>query len=239
MTMTNENPARGGILVIDKPSSWTSHDVVNKARRLLGIRRIGHAGTLDPMATGVLVLLVGPVTKRSDELTGMDKSYQATVSFGQQTATGDADGAVIHTDDATWLTEDHIRKALHRLSGTREQMVPAYSAVKINGNKLYDLARSGQIPAERPVRLITIKRIELESFDPTPPFPSAVITVDCTKGTYIRVLAEEIGQTYGLAAHLTALRRLASGPFTIDQAVTLETLQSAPDPWQLVLKYEN
>jgi tRNA pseudouridine55 synthase len=233
--MPTESLARGGILIIDKPSGWTSHDVVNKARRILGIRRIGHAGTLDPLATGVLVLLVGSATKRSDELTGQDKTYQATVSFGQQTDTGDADGVVIHTDDASWLTEDHIYKALPKLLGTREQMVPAYSAVKIKGNKLYDLARAGQVLTERPVRTITIKRIELESFDPTPPFPSAVISVDCSKGTYIRVLAEEIGQIYGVAAHLTALRRIASGAYPVDRAVNLETLSSASDPWQFVL----
>ena len=230
------NPTISGILVIDKPRGWTSFDVVAKIRGLLKVNKVGHAGTLDPMATGVLVVLVGAATKLSDQLLSEDKLYQATVSFGQQTSTGDADGQVIDTDDATNLTETEVKTALKSLVGTREQQVPAYSAVKVGGKKLYELARAGKIEVieQLPSRTITIHSIELNNFDATPPFPTADITVNCTKGTYIRVLAEEIAEKLGTVAHLTTLRRLASGKFTIDQATTIEQLISHPNPSELV-----
>src|SRR5262249_11264716 len=133
-----------GILTIDKPIGWTSFDVVAKVRKILNIKKVGHAGTLDPMATGVLVILVGSATKLSDTLLSEDKIYQAEIVFGQQTDTGDADGQVIDTDDASWLSQVDIEKILPTMIGTRDQMVPSYSAVKVKGQKLYDLARAGK-----------------------------------------------------------------------------------------------
>jgi len=213
-----------GILVIDKPSGWTSFDVVAKVRKTLGVKKVGHAGTLDPMATGVLIILVGSATKQSDTLLNQDKVYQATIKFGQQTDTGDADGRVIDTDDASWLTEQDIQKILPLLEGTRDQQVPAYSAVKIGGQKLYDLARAGKPVEDRPIRTITISKIELGDFEPNGSQPTATIIVQCSKGTYIRVLAEEIAEKLGTVAHLSALRRLQSGQYSIDQAIQISEL---------------
>jgi tRNA pseudouridine55 synthase len=230
MTQPSPDSTPFGILVVDKPAGWTSHDVVNKVRRVFNTRKVGHAGTLDPMATGVLIVLVGKATKWSDQLLVQDKAYQAEISFGQLTDTGDADGQVIDTTDATFLTQSQIEKVLPLLAGTREQQVPAYAAVKINGQKLYELARIGKVVEDRPVRTITISRLELLSFDPTPPFPTASIDVHCSKGTYIRVLAEEIAAKLSTVAHLTALRRTASGNYTLDQSVTLEALQQTSNP---------
>jgi tRNA pseudouridine55 synthase len=233
--MTTVSTSPSGILIINKPAGWTSHDVVNRIRRIYHTKKVGHAGTLDPMATGVLLLLVGAATKLSDQLLSQDKTYQAEITFGQQTDTGDADGQIIDTDDATWLTADQVTKILPLLIGSRPQTVPAYSAVKVNGQKLYNLARSGQPVTDRPTRDITIRQLELNDFDSTPPFPRATITVDCSKGTYIRVLAEEVADKLGTVAHLTALTRLASGQFQLEQAVTLEQLQQLTDPTTALL----
>lgn len=219
-----------GILLIDKPSGWTSHDVVNKVRHTFNTKKVGHAGTLDPMATGLLIILVGQATKLSDQLLSQDKQYLATISFGQQTDTGDAEGQIVDTDDASQLTQHNLEAILPTLIGQRDQMVPAYSAVKVNGQKLYNAARSGQIMADRPIRQITITKLELIDFQNSQPFPQATIAVDCSKGTYIRVLAEEIAAKLNTVAHLTGLRRLASGSFSLDQAVSLEQLQQLPDP---------
>ena len=221
------NTQPSGILVINKPSGFTSHDVVNVVRRLFNTRKVGHAGTLDPMATGVLILLIGKSTKASEALLNQDKTYRATITFGQQTDTGDADGQVINTDDASWLTQFEVEKVLPLLVGSRDQMVPAYSAVKVQGQKLYNMARSGKPLADRPLRHITIQSIDLRQFSPTQPFPSAEIDVHCSKGTYIRVLAEEISDKIGVPGHLSALERRASGNYTIEQAVDLETLKQA------------
>ncbi len=227
-----------GILIIDKPSGWTSHDVVNKVRRIFNTKKVGHAGTLDPLATGVLIVLVGKATKLSDQLLSQDKTYQATIKFGQQTDTADADGTVIDTADATRLTETDIKKILPELEGTRQQTAPAYSAIKVNGQKLYNLARAGKPIETLPIRIITINKITLDTFDPTPPFPTATITVTCSKGTYIRVLAEEIAQKLNTLAHLTQLRRLASGPHSIDHSITLAELQQSSDPAQHLIQQE-
>lgn len=215
-----------GILIIDKPTGWTSFDVVAKIRKTLGVKKVGHAGTLDPMATGVLVILVGSATKQSDTLLNQDKVYQATITFGQQTDTGDADGQVIDTDDASWLTQHDIEKVLPLLEGTRDQQVPAYSAVKIDGQKLYNLARSGKIVVDRPSREIIISCIQLDSFEPKGTQPIANLTVYCSKGTYIRVLAEEIADKLGTIAHLSELRRIQSGQYTIDQAITIDQVMA-------------
>ena len=225
---TNEAPY--GIVVVNKPKDWTSHDVVSKLRRIFAIKKIGHAGTLDPMATGVLIALVGKATKWSDQLLAQDKAYEAEISFGQLTDTGDAEGTVIDTADASQLTEAEVAAVLPQLTGSRQQMVPAYAAVKVGGKKLYELARAGKALQDRPTRDITIRQLTLLSFDPTPPYPRARISVVCSKGTYIRVLAEEIAAKLGTVAHLSALVRTASGAYTLDESVTLEALQAAKDP---------
>jgi tRNA pseudouridine55 synthase len=233
--MTPENTDQpSGILIIDKPQGITSHDVVDRVRRIFKLKKVGHAGTLDPMATGVLIILVGSATKWSDQLLIQDKTYQAEVTFGQATDTGDAEGIILHEQSTQMVTQDAIDRACKSLIGTREQQVPAYSAVKIGGQKLYDLARRGQSDTvARPCRIITICKMDLASFTPSTiesPQPKAVITVACSKGTYIRVLAEELAATLMTLGHLTALRRLSSGPYQIDQAITLEGLQALPDP---------
>lgn len=215
-----------GILIIDKPAGWTSFDVVAKVRKVLGVKKVGHAGTLDPMATGVLVILLGSATKQSDTLLNQDKIYQATITFGQQTDTGDAEGKVIDTDDASWMTEQDLAAILPLLEGSREQQVPAYSAVKVDGKKLYDLARAGKAIRDRPSRTITIHSIHLDGFQPNGGQPTTMVTVHCSKGTYIRVLAEEIADKLGTVAHLSALRRLQSGQYSLDQAITIDQLDT-------------
>lgn len=226
-----DNNQPSGILVINKPTTWTSFDVVAKVRRIFNLKKVGHAGTLDPMATGVLIVLVGKATKWSDQLLVQDKKYVAEIQFGRQTDTGDADGQVTTTQPVS-LTEADVAAALPELEGQREQMVPAYAAVKVNGKKLYELARKGQALADRPVRNITIHQLTLRQFNPHPQYPTATIEVECSKGTYIRVLAEEIAAKLNTVAHLTALQRTASGRYTLNQAVTLEDLQHSGQPEQ-------
>lgn len=220
-----------GILLIDKPSGWTSHDVVAKVRRVLGTKKVGHAGTLDPMATGVLVILVGKATKLSDSLLNEEKAYTAEVLLGQGTDTGDAEGQVVVERPVPELTDmADLVTAIEPLLGTREQMVPAYSAVKVGGKKLYESARKGQAMVERPVKMITIESMAVE-------FESATklqMRVICSKGTYIRVLAEELAANLGTVGHLTALRRTRSGQFAVEDCVALEELINHPQPQSLL-----
>ena len=226
-----DNNQPSGILVINKPTTWTSFDVVAKVRRIFNLKKVGHAGTLDPMATGVLIVLVGKATKWSDQLLIQDKKYVAEIQFGRQTDTGDADGQIT-IDQPVSLTEADITTVLPKLTGEREQMVPAYAAVKVGGKKLYELARKGQVLTDRPVRHITIRQLTLRQFTPHPRYPTATIEVECSKGTYIRVLAEEIAAKLNTVAYLTKLQRTASGHYTLDQAVTLEDLQHSDQPEQ-------
>ncbi len=241
--MTETVAAPSGILIIDKPQDWTSHDVVAKVRRILKTKKVGHAGTLDPMATGVLIVLVGKATKLSDKLLNQHKTYAAEVSFGQQTDTGDAEGEVIKEEMAhsKRLAEDDIKGAALKLIGDRQQQVPAYSAVKVDGKKLYELARKGQELVNRPSRTITIESIGIDAFkafDLAGP-AKATITVECSKGTYIRVLAEELAEQLGTVGHLTALRRLKSGDFAIEQAVTLDRLLGVLEPESLLIPIDD
>ena len=231
--MSNPTPnSPSGILIVDKPTSWTSFDVVAKVRRIFKIKKVGHAGTLDPMATGVLIVLVGQATKWSDQLLSQDKQYIAEIQFGRQTDTGDADGEVVVDAPVANLAQSAIEKVLPQLTGSRDQMVPAYAAVKVNGQKLYQLARAGRTMENRPIRHITISQLNLMSFQPHPQYPTATISVHCSKGTYIRVLAEEIASQLNTVAHLIALQRTASGTFTLDQAITLTDLQQSDQPEQ-------
>ena len=208
-----------GVLIIQKPQNWTSHDVVNKARRLLQEKKIGHTGTLDPLATGVLVLCVGKATKIVRYLEADDKEYIAELKLGATTDTLDSAGSILETREYAPPTRDDIQHALERFRGTILQRPPAYSALKVSGVPSYRLARQGTIleHEERPVTISEITLLEYRD-------PLVRFSVTCSKGTYIRTLCADIGAFLGAGAHLTALVRTRSGRFRIGQAIDLEQL---------------
>lgn len=218
-----------GYLVIDKPAGWTSHDVVGKVRRMLHERRVGHAGTLDPAAVGVLPVAIGLATRTVEYLVGSSKAYVADITFGVVTDTADSDGVVTSVTDAQHLRKDDIVQALTRFEGIQLQKPPMHSAIKVAGQRLYERARRGEI-IEVAARPITIEQIALEGWEP----PTARIRVDCSKGTYIRSLARDIGETVGTGAHLSHLVRIRTGPFWLEDAITLDELESllATRSWQ-------
>jgi len=221
-----------GVLLIDKPTDHTSHDVVARLRGILRMRRIGHAGTLDPMATGLLVVLLGKATKLSQYLMSVDKGYTGTIALGRTTNTQDAEGDVLETRPVPELTEEQVRAALRGMVGDQYQTPPMFSAIKIKGVPLYKSARAGE-EVEREARFIRVKRFDLTRWAP----PDEIdFEVDCTKGTYVRTLAHDLGQKLGCGGHLKALRRTFSGSLRIEQAVTLEQLQKlTPAELQAVL----
>ena len=202
-----------GLLLVDKPQGVTSHDVVDVVRRALGTRKVGHAGTLDPMATGLLLIGVGRATRLLRFLGGLSKTYEGTLRLGVETTTLDADGDVVR-ETAVDVTETEVGGALRALVGESLQRPPAYSAVKVGGRKLYEAAREGErLEADpRPIRL---ESFDLLSFDA----PDARFRVTCSGGTYVRVLAADVGAALSCGAHLTALRRTAIGPYEVDDAV--------------------
>ncbi|MCC8160842.1 MAG: tRNA pseudouridine(55) synthase TruB [Oscillospiraceae bacterium] len=208
-----------GIVIIDKPPMRTSHDMVYFIRKLTGIKKVGHTGTLDPMATGVLPVCIGSATKAADMLTLSDKRYIAEMVLGMTTDTQDADGEVL-TECAADCSEEEIRSAVSGFIGEIEQIPPMYSAIKQNGKKLYELARKG-IEVERKSRKVTINSIDILKID------GARVTIDvcCSKGTYIRTLCEDIGIRLGTGAYMNTLRRVKTGPFTIEESHTLGELE--------------
>lgn len=208
-----------GVLLIDKPSGMTSHDVVDRVRRVLRMKRIGHAGTLDPMATGLLIILVGKATRLSQYLTSLDKVYEGTIILGQTTNTHDADGEIVASRPVPPLSEAEARQAMNEFVGDQYQTPPMFSAKKREGVPLYKLARKGQ-EVEREPRFIRIAQFELLRFD----LPELDVRVRCSKGTYIRTLAHDLGEKLGCGAHLSSLRRTATDRFAIEQAATLEEL---------------
>ncbi len=216
-----------GILVVNKPPGWTSHDVVARVRRLTRQKRVGHAGTLDPMATGVLLVCLGRATRVAEYLITSDKKYRAVMRLGVETDTYDADGQVLATQPVN-LDESTLRGALERFVGEIDQVPPMYSALKHEGKPLYKLARKG-VQVEREPRRVTIHGITLREWQS----PHAMIDVHCSTGTYIRSLAHDVGAVLGCGAHLAALTRLASGSFTLDDAMTLEALEHLTDPRDL------
>lgn len=219
------SPRRGtdgpdGLVVVDKPAGWTSHDVVAKSRGLLGTRRVGHSGTLDPDATGVLLLGVGRVTRLLRHLTALPKTYTAEIVLGVETDTLDASGTVTATHDMADVSFDRIQAAAAVLTGDIVQIPPMVSAVKIDGTRLHVLARAG-VEVERPGRPVTVYR-----FDVVPTGDPTVVTceVECSSGTYVRTLAADLGRALGGGAHLRTLRRVAIGSITVAEAVPLERI---------------
>jgi len=209
-----------GFLVIDKPRGLTSHDVVQRVRRIAKQRRVGHLGTLDPLATGVLPIALGEATKLSQLLTHGAKSYRGKLQLGVETTTYDREGEVVATRAGPWPARAVVEKALGAFEGEIEQVPPPYSAVKQAGQAAYRRARRGEEVRLEP-RRVSISRVELVAFEP--PFVS--IEVDCSAGTYLRSMAHDLGAALGTGAHLYELVRTRSGPFTLDQAISLEALE--------------
>jgi tRNA pseudouridine55 synthase len=214
-----------GVLLVDKPQGLTSHDVVYRLRRKLGMKKIGHAGTLDPMATGVLIMLIGKATRISQYLMSADKAYEGEATLGVVTDTQDAEGEVLTTVPVPALSEAQVKQAMKTFLGDQYQTPPMHSAIKVDGVKLYHLARKGE-EVEREPRFIRIARFELLSFA----LPKLTFDLHCTKGTYVRTVAHDLGQKLGCGAHLSALRRTASGPFRIGQCLPLEQIEALPVP---------
>jgi len=214
-----------GMVVVDKEAGWTSHDAVARCRRIFSQRRVGHAGTLDPDATGVLLVGLGRFTRMLRFLTGLPKSYQGEVVLGRATSTLDASGSVTGTWDMSGVTLGEVRKAALSLTGVVDQVPPMVSARKVGGRRLHELARAG-IEVERAARPVTVTRFDV---DPSPDAGPGVfrIAVDCSTGTYVRVLAADLGEALGGGAHLRALRRTRVGSFGVDEARTLAMLDDA------------
>lgn len=214
-----------GILLIDKPAGLTSHDVVRRVRRICKTRRVGHTGTLDPMATGVLVVAVGEGTRIVEFLMEGRKGYRATLKLGETTDTQDAEGRIVAQADWSTVTEATVRRVFAALTGPQEQLPPMYSALKQNGVALHTLARQG-IEVERTPRSIEIFALRILAID----LPFVTFEVDCSKGTYVRTLAHDAGIMLGPGAHLTALRRIENSGFRAGDCLTLEALEQTPGP---------
>jgi tRNA pseudouridine55 synthase len=215
-----------GLIIVDKPSGMTSHDVVGKCRRIFGTRRVGHAGTLDPMATGVLVVGIERATKILGLLSGSSKSYAATIRLGQTTSTEDAEGQLLQEISTEHLTEATIAAAVTGLRGDIMQVPSAVSAVQVDGQRAYKLAREGKVVelAARPVRIDRFEMLALRRGR----FIDLDVVVDCSSGTYIRALARDLGDALAVGGHLTALRRTRVGRFGLDQARSLDELAERP-----------
>lgn len=214
-------PDPAGILLVDKPTGWTSHDVVNCVRRRFRLKKVGHCGTLDPNATGLLVLVLGKATKLSQNLMVADKAYEGIMRLGIETATQDAEGEVTAEHDTSNVAEKQIQEKFEEYTGDLLQTPPMVSAIKKGGKRLYEMARKGQT-VEREPRPITIQRLKLKAFNP----PDIEFELECSKGTYVRTICADIGRDLGCGAHLHALRRTASGSFNIRDAVTIDAIKS-------------
>ena len=214
-----------GVLLVDKPTAHTSHDVVARLRRKLNMRKIGHAGTLDPMATGLLIMLIGKATRISQYLISLDKEYEGTIQLGQTTDSQDADGEVVETRPVPPLTEAEARAMMQSFLGDQYQMPPMYSAIKIDGVPLYKSARKGEDIVREP-RFIRVMSFDLTRFAP----PQLDFRLRSSKGTYVRTIAHDLGQRLGCGAHLSALRRTATDRFNISQALTLDAIEALPIP---------
>lgn len=217
-----------GVLLVDKPGGLTSHDVVSRTRRALNTRKVGHAGTLDPMATGLLVLGVGAATRLLTYVVGLDKTYETTILLGASTDTDDADGSVVSRADAPTLaavTDEEIRAGIADLTGDIEQVPSTVSAIKVAGRRAYDLARAGE-DVVLASRAVTVSRFDVLAIRRTEASIELDAVVDCSSGTYIRALARDLGTALTVGGHLTALRRTRIGSFDVAAAVDLEHIES-------------
>jgi tRNA pseudouridine55 synthase len=218
------------LTIVDKPAGWTSHDVVARLRRLAGTRRVGHAGTLDPMATGVLVAGIGTATRLLGHLVLADKAYTATIRLGQATVTDDAEGEIVDQSPVGNLTEQQVRVAMRQFVGDLEQVPSAVSAVKVGGRRAHREVRAGREVVLAP-RAVTVARFDATGFDwPRAELLDVHVEVECSSGTYVRALARDLGAALGVGGHLTALRRTRVGPFTLAQARSLDDLSTDPSP---------
>jgi tRNA pseudouridine55 synthase len=208
------------VVVVDKPAGMTSHDVVARCRRVFGQRQVGHGGTLDPSATGVLLVGLGAATRLLRFVTALPKSYKGEVVLGTETTTLDADGETVATHDMSGVTLDDVRQAAGALTGAIDQVPPMVSAVKVGGRRLYELARDGA-EVERVARPVSVHRFDV---GPGPEPGVFAVRVECSSGTYVRTLAADLGTALGGGAHLRALRRTAIGPFTAEAATPLDSL---------------
>ncbi|MEE6139415.1 tRNA pseudouridine(55) synthase TruB [Mycobacterium sp. 050128] len=222
-----ESPTGPGLVVVDKPAGMTSHDVVGRCRRIFSTRRVGHAGTLDPMATGVLVIGVDRATKILGLLTASEKSYAATIRLGQTTSTEDAEGELLQTISASHVTDQAVAEAIAGLRGDIEQVPSAVSAIKVDGKRAYQRVREGEA-VELKARPVRIDRFEVSATRRRGDVIDLDVDVDCSSGTYIRALARDLGTALGVGGHLTALRRSRVGRFELDQALTLDELAERP-----------
>ena len=209
-----------GILLVNKPQGITSHDVVSKIRRVYQMKKVGHAGTLDPMATGLLLILVGKATKASQYLMSLCKEYTGTVKLGVSTDSQDAEGEIVEERTVPDLTEEQVKAEMKTFIGDQYQIPPMFSAKKVNGQKLYKLARQGKI-VEREPRVINISRFELTKYS----LPEVSFIVGTSKGAYVRTIAHDLGKKFGCGGHLNKLRRTAVGQFRIENAVKIEELE--------------
>ena len=228
---------RSGLIVVDKPAGLTSHDVVARVRRLAGTRRVGHGGTLDPLATGVLLVGVQRATRLLGYITGSDKTYSATIRLGQSTVTDDAEGEVVTQTSARGVADEAVRAALLAFLGEIDQVPSSVSAIKVGGVRSHARVRAG-VDVELPARRITISRLDMVAVRRVSG-GQVVLDVDvdvaCSSGTYVRAIARDLGSVLGVGGHLTALRRTAVGDFTLADAVTLEELEGREDPVLLPL----
>jgi tRNA pseudouridine55 synthase len=228
-----------GLVIVDKPAGWTSHDVVARMRRLAGTRRVGHAGTLDPMATGVLVLGVDKATRLLGHLVLTDKAYTATIRLGRSTTTDDAEGDTTGEQSAAGVQEPELRAAMAALTGDILQSPSSVSAIKVDGERAYARVRAGE-DVTLPARSVTVARFDITGWSHPQgvvgePVVDVEVAVECSSGTYVRALARDLGAALGVGGHLTALRRTRVGPFTLAQARTLAQLGELDDPVLLPL----
>jgi tRNA pseudouridine55 synthase len=228
-------PPPAGLVIVDKPHGLTSHDVVARLRRLTHTRRVGHAGTLDPMATGVLVVGVGAATRLLHHLVLAEKAYTATIRLGQSTVTDDAEGEMTATASAAGIDELAVHDAMAGLTGDIQQVPSAVSAIKVDGQRAYERVRGGEA-VQLAARPVTVRRfVATGSSRPNPDLLDVAVEVECSSGTYVRALARDLGATLGVGGHLTGLRRTRVGPFGLELARSLDELATLDDPVTLPL----